>query len=643
MNVTILGGSTLFRSFLSRITEGVSSFSTLSDAIADVRARRSRALFILPDYDGGRVSVDEFTEAEMNILTQLMLEERTNIYLENYPAYDYRDCFVLGLQARTLPSNVGRYTICLSEKLKATLGFDILQKRGGYYLPAEKHTSQDCESLADIKSCIGVHTVIHGGERVGTALLRCGSNVWSAMVDFTNLKSTEIFSYKHWRDFYAYLFAEILGAERATVAEAFEKTYEGVETARTSRPRDRKAALENAVREAVEWHGRSGILLDGGRRGVYEMIRSFDLGTAKNVRGDSSMLTAALYMAAGKYFDEDGYKKIAENILHHILNERGLQISEGENRGLFSWFSGTRGLGARQVYVSDTSRVGNAVTALYKLTGDESLLERIKLLGEALLRWFGGDHLLPVCNFDYDKATLSSIQRQKKCSAPEFYDAPLLFFKNLYSVTGDERYRKQILGTARALAERYPDYDVVASHSYNFTYSRLLGAFAAAECFESGPWTPLIDGILEKFNTLQHECGGFAELRAYFDEKSISRDMEFAVGLGTEYGNIADLVYCNSTMLYALSVLLSSERGGFDRELAEQLFERLTDFFLDTQITSHDTRSRGGWMRAYDMDNAEYYGCDKDFAWGPYCILTGWVTGTVPLVFLDLLGLDTVY
>lgn len=48
-------------------------------------------------------------------------------------------------------------------------------------------------------------------------------------------------------------------------------------------------------------------------------------------------------------------------------------------------------------------------------------------------------------------------------------------------------------------------------------------------------------------------------------------------------------------------------------------------------------------MRAYDMDNAEYYGCDKDFAWGPYCILTGWVTGTVPLVFLDLLGLDTVY
>ena len=48
-------------------------------------------------------------------------------------------------------------------------------------------------------------------------------------------------------------------------------------------------------------------------------------------------------------------------------------------------------------------------------------------------------------------------------------------------------------------------------------------------------------------------------------------------------------------------------------------------------------------MRAVDMDLFEYYGCDKDFAWGPYSILTGWVTGTVPLIFLDLLGVKTIY
>ena len=60
-------------------------------------------------------------------------------------------------------------------------------------------------------------------------------------------------------------------------------------------------------------------------------------------------------------------------------------------------------------------------------------------------------------------------------------------------------------------------------------------------------------------------------------------------------------------------------------------------------IRSTDERFDGAWMRAFDMDTMEYYGCDKDFAWGPYCILTGWVTGAVPLVFLDLLGLKTMY
>ena len=48
-------------------------------------------------------------------------------------------------------------------------------------------------------------------------------------------------------------------------------------------------------------------------------------------------------------------------------------------------------------------------------------------------------------------------------------------------------------------------------------------------------------------------------------------------------------------------------------------------------------------MRAFDMDGREYYGCDKDFAWGPYCILTGWVTGLIPLVFLDELGVPNMF
>ena len=117
--------------------------------------------------------------------------------------------------------------------------------------------------------------------------------------------------------------------------------------------------------------------------------------------------------------------------------------------------------------------------------------------------------------------------------------------------------------------------------------------------------------------------------------------MEFAVGFG-ENDAIADMVYCQNTLAYSLNILLS-QNGNYNRALAKELFDTLIDFLLDTQICSPDKRFNGVWMRAFDMDNMEYYGCDKDFAWGPYCILTGWVTGAIPLVFLDILGLKTMY
>ena len=373
------------------------------------------------------------------------------------------------------------------------------------------------------------------------------------------------------------------------------------------------------------------------------MIRSFDLNPAKNIRGDSSLLTSALFLAAGKYFKNDSFVRISENISNHLLNEREIQLEEGKNKGLFKWFSGIGGLGCFDVYSSDTSRVGNSIFALYKLSGDERLRDRILALGEAILRWFGNDALLPVANFCYDRDDLDSIQRETRCLAPEFYDAPLIFLKNIYSITADERYKEQILKTAERLATAYPDYPALASHSENFTFGRLLGALSAAQSFGDGVWTEVINKLLHYFKEHQHRCGGFFDGVAYFDPKNITGDMEFAVGFGKDNGNIADFVYCQNTMAYSLTILSSSGVGGFDGELARQMLDSLLGFIISSQIKCEDKRFNGGWMRAFDMDNNEYYGCDKDFAWGPYCILTGWVTGTLPLVLLDALGLKTMY
>ena len=262
------------------------------------------------------------------------------------------------------------------------------------------------------------------------------------MADLTNLEDYEIFSYGHWKSFYKKLLSEITGADAEAVEKAFISEYKKIEIRKTDRSKGRDKALCDAVRSAVNWHEKSGIMLDGGRGGVYEMFRSFDLKIAKNLRGDSSLFTAALFMAAGKYFADERYCKTADTLASLMLKERTLQIKDGENKGVFKWFSGSSGLGTHSVYVSDSSRVGNSVFALYKLTGDDFYKTTVLDFGEALLKWFGGEALLPGCAFNYDKNDLITLQKNKRPACPEFYDAPMIFLGNLYSVTKDERYKE---------------------------------------------------------------------------------------------------------------------------------------------------------------------------------------------------------
>ena len=640
MKITVRGGSDSFVALLNKISDGgVSRFDSVSDALSDATKNRDSILFLLPLYERGEYTTPELSEDEADSLF-LAIDDR-RAYIENYPAYDYRDCYPLGLQGRSLVNNVGRYTVRLVGGLAESLGFDVLQKRGGFYIPAEKHSHRRVEILAEIKNCFGVHRVIAEEERrEGVALARIDGALYTAMLDFSRLDSGRIFSYKNWRSFYSHLLSEILGVDSEVISDAFSSVFPEQKVARKTRNKDRKSALSDALRAAVDWHLNSGILVDEGRGGVYEMMRSFDLGLAKNVRGDSGMITAALLMSAGKYFGEDKLCKIANDIANCLYVNRALQITDGENKGLFKWFTGSFGKGAKSVYVTDSSRVGNAVYTLYRMTGDVKYRESTYLLAEALMMWLGGEPLFPGCCLNYDKESVLSIQGAKRDCCPEFYDAPLIFLRNAYRMTGDERYKEQILATATCLAKRYPNFDNVTSHSDNFTYCRLLGALSVAQSFSDGVWTPVIDKLLDYFAERQHATGGFADGRAYFDENSLKGDVEFAVGFGDTA--VADIVYCQNSMAYTL-LMLSRCDGSFNKPLAEKMYSSLLDFLLDTQIKSDDPTTRGAWMRAFDMDGGEYYGCDKDFAWGPYCILTGWVTGLIPLVFLDELGMPNMF
>lgn len=623
------------------------------DAIMQAVTGKANVLFLLPDYDDGKVVAEEFTDEEVEWIATFVSEGNNALYLENYPAIDSRDSTITCQKVVGFANHIGNYSLKLTGAFRESLGFELLQKKNGVYLPAVAEGKNNGQCLMEIRHCLGVHNaIVEEDTAVNYAVYKTCRNVYNVNFDLSCYTEAFTLPYSHWCSLYGLLFSQLLGIDRNRLEKAFRTVYSGIGITKPSTYKrtesEYKDALIASVKRAVSWHRDAGILIQpDGKKGVYEMIRSLDLKPAKNVRADSSMFTAAVFGLGGKFFEDAYWSQIAENIAEEMLINRKIQIEDGENRGLFRWFSTTKNLGSghQWVWATDSGRVGNSIFALYCATKSPMLRQRLDMLGEAYLKWFGGKAFFPKGHFFADETDLVQLQALKEqATGPELYDAAVIFMKNMYHLTKDQRYKQQILKTAKGLAEIYPNYNRLSTtHSESFVYSRLLAVLSVAQTFESGPWTAIIDKLLLHFKALQHESGGFFTDGAYFQKDDIKKNLEFAVGFGQPYDKICDMVYCQNTMLYSLNILCKSEEKTFDYPLAQQMRKDCVDFLLNTQILSDNKLIDGGWMRAFDVETDEYYGCDKDYGWGAYCILTGWVTGAIPIVFFDMLGLPTIY
>ena len=140
--------------------------------------------------------------------------------------------------------------------------------------------------------------------------------------------------------------------------------------------------------------------------------------------------------------------------------------------------------------------------------------------------------------------------------------------------------------------------------------------------------------MLDYYETLQEPCGGFRE-DDVFERTNV---IEAAVASGKGRDRIGDQLYCNNYLFTTLSLL---RRGSFSNEETariERLYQNVRNYLLNIQIKSKDPRFDGAWMRAFDMDLNEYHGMAHDADWGPYCLMTSWVMGYIPLTLLEDIG-----
>ena len=624
--IALVGGSAEFCEFLSRAFDGeIVKFNDMEEAGRAALCELYEAIIVIAE-PGELIPMP--TLEGLKIYTKLW-NAGQRVYAELCDLQDSHLASLFGVRV------YGRERAIFNENF--VFGDSLLQAPGATFQPA---TIAGGGEILRAERCIGSHEpTIPGSERYPVVVSNKGF-----VLSTTRLSGFDRLSAlpnARWRKLFATVFAPLLGISDDKIEAAFGEVFPPMSLAKENN------SIKDAVRRAVEWHFNSGVMPDAsGKSGCFEMIRSLDFKIKYNQRTDVMLLTAALLTTAGAELSEQSWEIAGKNLADHCL-DGGLQITEGESQGILRWFDSLGANGMRElVFASDNGRCGMALIQLYRATGEARYLESARLLGDAYLRWADGEPYLKQTAFSPNECDLASMKRSARpCNAPVFYDGMALLLANLYRITGDERYRDQLKRTADALMRDYPD-----GYALNFTpltksfvYSRLMIALAAAQEIGCGDYSDVINELILTFSDLQDPLGGVQDAGLVIAENTYSHE-EFAVSMGKEHDRIVDMLYCTNNLLGCFTLIAGMKNTGtVNTRLAEKMRKGLVAFLLNTQITEDDDRLRGGWMRAYDMENGEYYGVNKDLGWGPYCIMGGWVMGLFPLLLLADGGAPSIY
>ena len=91
----------------------------------------------------------------------------------------------------------------------------------------------------------------------------------------------------------------------------------------------------------------------------------------------------------------------------------------------------------------------------------------------------------------------------------------------------------------------------------------------------------------------------------------------------------SDLLYtCNFTFLGLNEAFAATGDDQYKR-----MADKLADFLVRIQVRSEKHPGLdGGWFRAFDYSQWEYWGSNADSGWGAWSIETGWTQAWIPTV-----------
>lgn len=442
-------------------------------------------------------------------------------------------------------------------------------------------------------------------------------------------------------------------------------------------------AARKAVIRGMDWHTNARMFMDASWREKYDQFRSSGVVDPRNpvgprpdsawtsgdgefgvlegvssqiqyngeqpirwwLRTDSNGESSLAFALRSKLDGDARSARIAGNLLDWLYFKSGLFKDDPEkaNFGLNHW-----------AYDSTSLYGDNDIRIILGCIGSSALLETDRW-DEALLQNILGNYRT-TGRYGFRSGALRDGELLER-GWLHYWKAPTKHFAPhyeawiwssylwLYDKTGYEPLLERTRGAIRMMMDQYPD-GWRWTNGIQQERGRMLLTLAwlvrVDDTWEHRAWLKrMADDMLR----CQDTCGGIREELgplgngAYRPPQSNAEYGTNEASLIQANGDpVADLLYtCNFAFLGLHEAYAATGEAQY-----QEMSDKLAEFLVRVQVRSEaHPELDGGWFRAFDYSQWEYWGSNADHGWGAWSIEVGWTQGWVPTVLaMRELGLN---
>ena len=356
------------------------------------------------------------------------------------------------------------------------------------------------------------------------------------------------------------------------------------------------------------------------------------------LRGDCNCESAMAFALAGNVLGNSDYSRIATNLADFVyFNSDLFDISEENAKhpwyGLLGWHCYGRG---PQVYWGNDGAkaiIGTVVTGAILKT--DRWEEAVVLSTLANLRTggpYGCRDAGPIVRSQLEKHGWEFFARRSLITPwPQREGWMWACYLWLYDKTKYEPLLVQARTAITETMKRYPDDWGYALHEMQMERGRMILPLA---------WLVRVDDTPEHRKWLRRVV---SDMRKRMDSSGAIQEELAAVPLKSndEYGTCeVSIIHDNNDpcadVFYSMAPALVGIHEAYSATGEDQyaeMVDKMVEFFIRVQVRSEKhPRLDGGWTRAFDFHEWDYFGGDGDTGWGAWCSETGWLQSHVVAV-----------